>query len=184
MLMNLSPKNNFHTEAEKWTRYMNKYKQQYADDRYVKSKPFKFNDMFEPTGYNGIYWASVDKHTINRWCKQTVVYNTKGFRNRINNIDRHNINSYVNTDLNAWTYGMADNIEQIIEFYNNDRDKYFKGNHVILLHKVIKHPENPYSGFRPHKHGEYIGKYKLTCEYLNDEPDINEIICFSIYQIF
>ena len=183
MLMNLSPKNNFHTEAEKWTRYMNKHRLNY-DDEYVRYKSFKFNDMFESTGYNGIYWASVDSHTINRWCKQTIVYNTKGFRNRLNVIDRYDIDSYMDTDSNAWTYGMADNIEQIIEFYNDNRDKYFKGNHVILLHKVIKHPENPCSGFRPHKHGEYIGNHTLTCEYFNDELDIDELICFSIYQVF
>ena len=87
MLMNLSPKNTFHTEAEKWTKYMNKHRHNYCDD-VNKRKSFKFNDMFEPTGYTGIYWASVDSHTINRWCKQTIVYNTKGFRNRLNAIYR------------------------------------------------------------------------------------------------
>ena len=74
----------------------------------------------------------------------------------------------------------TDNLEQIVKFYNEGN---FKGNHVILCHTVKKNPNEPHSGWKWHKHEKYIGNRNHQSEYLNDEPEIDEVIEFSIYKI-
>ena len=37
-------------------------------------------------------------------------------------------------------------------------------------------------GWRFRKWGEYIGKHEVTCEYIYDEPDIDFVYCFHIYE--
>ncbi len=87
-------------------------------------------------------------------------------------------------DSNAWTYGVADNLEQIVEMYNENQESYFKGNHVVLAFKVHKDPQYPCCGWRWHKWEQYIGTQSPKCEYLNDEPEIEEVVVFSIYKVF
>lgn len=181
MLVNLSPCNKFRSMAEQHAKYMNKIRE--VDES--KYTPIKFNDLFTPTKYIGVYLTDgFSGYVIDSWCKQKVVYNTKEFRKRLDNIPRGNLSTYLNMDLNAWTYGVADNIKQIIEFYIANRDNYFKGNHVILATEIYKDITKPCSGWRWHKWGEYIGAKSPKCEYLNDEPEIDKVICFSIYKVF
>lgn len=179
MLVNLSPRNDFRTVAERHCKYMNR-QPSFNDKKYY---PFKFTDLFEPTQYTGVYMCGADKYAIDSWCKQKVVYHTKGFRHILENIPRTDIHTYMDVDSNAWTYGVADNLEQIVQFYKDDRDKYFKGNHVILVFEVHRDTTSPCRGWRWHKWGEYIGTKKPRCEYLNDEPDIDKVLCFSILQV-
>lgn len=65
-------------------------------------------------------------------------------------------------------YGIADNIEQIKEYFAEEiadkNKKYF----IVIDHVFQEHqPES--QGFRWYKHGEYIGELDLKCEYLYDE---------------
>lgn len=179
MLVNLSPKKTFNTEAEKHAKYMNRHVREYDDEKY---KPWRFTDLFTPTQYTGVYMCW-DKGIINSWCKQRIVYNSKTYWNTLDNI--HRICDYIAYDNNVWYYGVADNIEQVLELYNKNEFGYFKGNHVILYNEVIKNPNEPCSGWRWHKWGEYIGTQKPRCEYLNDEPEpeINKVITFSIVKV-
>lgn len=85
------------------------------------------------------------------------------------------------------TYGVADTIEQIKEYYREeivDREN----NYVLALTPVWQERENKGKGggWRWHKWGEYIGKLNPKCEYLDDEEfgeDFEYIIIFRIYQV-
>ena len=85
------------------------------------------------------------------------------------------------------TYGVADNIEQIKEFYKKQiKDK--KNKYVIAVTPVFQEKENKGKGggWRWHKWGEYIGKLNSQCEYLDDEEfgdDFQYILVFDIYLV-
>ncbi len=70
MLTNLTPKNKFRSMSKRHAKYM-------AREWDEKHKAYKFTDFFEPTEYTGVYWSNCDYHTINAWCKQKAVYNSK-----------------------------------------------------------------------------------------------------------
>ena len=179
MLVNLSPKKDFRTEAERHAKYMNRHCWEYSDKKY---KAWKFTEMFAPTEYTGVYecW---DKGMINSWCKQRLVYGSNKYWTTLDSFGRARVREYITYDNNVWYYGVADNVEQVLDLYNKNECGYFKGNHVILFHKVVKNPDEPCSGWRWHKWGAYIGVQNPRCEYLNDEPEINEVITFSICKV-
>lgn len=179
MLVNLTPKNRFHSMIERHAKYLNRSWRDIGEKKYTA---WRFTDIFAPTMYIGVFWCD-DKNLVDSWCKQHIVYHSEAFRDKLSDIPKDNIRDYVNMDMNAWTYGVADNLEQIVQLYEENRDGYFRGNHVILCHKVIKNPDAPCSGWRWRKWGEYIGIHTPKCEYLNDEPVIKEVICFSILQV-
>jgi len=84
-------------------------------------------------------------------------------------------------------YGVADNVEQIKEFYAKqiaDPDNAY----VIAVTPVFQDLENKWKGggWRWSKWGEYIGKLEPQCEYLDDEdfgPDFKYILCFHLYKV-
>ena len=93
--------------------------------------------------------------------------------------------------VNGWippytTYGSADNIEQIKDFFRRQikdpEERYF-----IVIHPVFQNKEDRGSGFKWHKNGCYIGKFKSKCIYLNDEefgPDFQGyILMFHCYKL-
>jgi len=82
-------------------------------------------------------------------------------------------------------YGVADNIEQIKEFYKkqikNKKEKF-----CIAVTPVWQNRENrgKGGGWRWHKWGEYIGKLNPQHEYLDDEDfgeDFQYVLCFHLY---
>lgn len=85
------------------------------------------------------------------------------------------------------SYGVADNIEQIKEYYKEeieDPDKKY----CIALTAVWQERENKGKGggWRWHKWGEYIGILNSQCEYLDDEDfgdDFQYILTFNLYAI-
>lgn len=85
------------------------------------------------------------------------------------------------------TYGVADSIEQIKEYYREEIAD-LKNKYAIAVTPVFQERENrgKGGGWRWHKWGPYIGKLEPQCEYLDDE-DFGEgfkyILTFSIYRI-
>ena len=85
------------------------------------------------------------------------------------------------------TYGVADNIEQIKEFYKKQiKDK--KNKYVIAVTPVFQEKENKGKGggWRWHKWGRYIGKLNQQCEYLDDEDfgdDFQYVLVFELYLV-
>jgi len=90
-------------------------------------------------------------------------------------------------DYNKVQYGVCDSIEQLKEYYKEEIEdpnrKYF-----IACTPVFQDKSNrgKGGGWRWHKWGEYIGKLKSECEYLDDEDfgeDFKYVICFHLYEV-
>lgn len=79
-------------------------------------------------------------------------------------------------------YGVADNIEQIKSYYRaciaNPNQKF-----VISVMPVLKRTQPEFCGWRMHKWGEYIGIQNCSTEYLYDDPEVEELLCFHIYWV-
>lgn len=128
-----------------------------------------------------------------QWIKETGIYQCAfafNFRN----------NEFEETKNLSWeskypvlrnhevsSYGVADNIEQIKEYYKEEiedkENKYF-----IHLTPVFQDKENAGKGggWRWHKWGVYIGNLNHQCEYLDDEDfgdDFKHVIVFSICKL-
>lgn len=90
-------------------------------------------------------------------------------------------------DYEKATYGVADSIEQIKEYYKEeiaDENKRY----CIALTPVWQDSSNKGKGggWRWHKWGAYIGKLNPQYEYLDDEDfgnDFQYVIVFTIYAI-
>lgn len=94
---------------------------------------------------------------------------------------------YGRTDKWIAQYGVADDIEQIKEFYKDlikdPNDKF-----VIAVTPVYQDKENKGNGggWRWHKWGQYIGKLNPQHEYLDDEEfgdDFEYVLCFHLYYV-
>lgn len=75
------------------------------------------------------------------------------------------------------SYGVADNIEQILRKYKsllNSPDEV-----VLTIHPVLKKDQPESGGWRWHKWGSYIGNHKIKCEYLYDEVGIDKVLCYN-----
>jgi hypothetical protein len=78
-------------------------------------------------------------------------------------------------------YGVCDNAEQVIAKYPEleTSDRKF----VVILTPIIKSAQPSRNGWRWHKWGEYIGTQEPQCEYIYDEPVIEEVLLFHIYEV-
>ncbi len=90
-------------------------------------------------------------------------------------------------DYEKITYGVADDIEQIKEYYKEEVESPDK-KYCLALTPVWQEKENKGKGggWRWHKWGEYIGKLDSKCEYLDDEDfgeDFQYVITFTIYEV-
>ena len=78
-------------------------------------------------------------------------------------------------------YGVCDNVEQILTRCPElRRDPYRK--FVLNVCQVLKEDEDC-QNWRWHKHGEYIGTQKPQAEYLFDEPVIERVVCYELYEV-
>ena len=85
------------------------------------------------------------------------------------------------------TYGVADNIQQIKEYYKEEVADINK-KYVITVTPVWQEKENKGKGrgWRWHKWGEYIGILDSQCEYLDDEDfgdSFEYVLTFTLYCI-
>lgn len=77
-----------------------------------------------------------------------------------------------------FAYGVCDYPEQVVgKFPIIDSDP---RPFIIEFGHITKANDG---GWRWHKHGTYIGERDPQYEYLADEPDIDEVWCFHIYQL-
>jgi hypothetical protein len=86
----------------------------------------------------------------------------------------------------AWTerfveYGVCDDVVNFLEHYAwiESDPRYF----IVSFAPMLKSEQPPDGGWRWHKWGEYIGHYNPTHEYLYDEPDIERVECYHIFEI-
>lgn len=77
-------------------------------------------------------------------------------------------------------YGVCDDYRQILEqcpdILSSDRQ------FVITLAEMCKSDQPDWGGWRWHKWGPYIGVHEPQCEYLYDEPEIEQVYCYHIYE--
>lgn len=79
------------------------------------------------------------------------------------------------------TYGVCDYPEQVIEKFPVVKDhpsKFF-----ISFVRLRRADQDPEGGWRWHKWGAYIGDQRPQREYLYDEPEIEEVYTFHIYEL-
>ena len=78
------------------------------------------------------------------------------------------------------SFGVCDSVEQLLESCPEleapGRD------FVVTVTPVRKADQPAKDGWRWHKWGEYIGTQNTQCEYIYDEPHIEEVLCFHIYE--
>lgn len=81
---------------------------------------------------------------------------------------------------NIPSYGVCDSPEQLLEKYPwlQETDRKF----LISVTQLLKKDMDPRGGWRWHKWGPYIGEQDPKEEYLYEEPDIEEIWVFHIYE--
>lgn len=83
-------------------------------------------------------------------------------------------------DVGVGPYGICDNPQQILTAYP-ELEK--AGRNFVITLTRIKRSEQPQSGgWRWRKWGVYIGTQNRQYEYLYNEPEVEEIFCFHIYE--
>jgi len=78
------------------------------------------------------------------------------------------------------SYGVCDDYSQILNHFpvilNSKRE------FVIFVTPILKSEEPETGGWRWHKWGEYIGMQNPTMEYLADEPNIDKVYVFEVFE--
>jgi hypothetical protein len=80
--------------------------------------------------------------------------------------------------------GVADTVEQILEYYKeqiDDPDTTYVIDATLVKRDLSNKGQG--GGWRWHKWGEYIGTQTPTTEYLDDEPEIEQVLVFHLYKI-
>ena len=78
------------------------------------------------------------------------------------------------------SYGVCDNYQQIFNqcpMLKESNRKFF-----ITIKLVKKQDQDECGGWRWHKWGPYIGTHEITTEYLYDEPIVEEVFVYHIYE--
>jgi hypothetical protein len=78
-------------------------------------------------------------------------------------------------------YGVCDNHEQILTHIPEVKESEQK--FIISLTLIRKADQDENGGWRWHKWGEYIGTQNPQCEYIYDEPTIEQVYVYHIYRI-
>lgn len=84
-------------------------------------------------------------------------------------------------DRDLGPYGVCDSVENFKEVYASlltDPRSF-----CVLFTPMRRSEQSPDGGWRWHKWGSYIGKMDPQCEYLYNEPLIEEVFVFSILEL-
>lgn len=78
------------------------------------------------------------------------------------------------------SYGVCDDVANLLAVYPELEAP--GREFVVRLTPIVKAKEPANGGWRWHKWGEYIGAQDPQCEYIHDEPVIEKVYCFGIYE--
>ena len=93
------------------------------------------------------------------------------------------INEWPELDnYNLESFGVCDSPSQMMDMYREALEVEGR-NFVVSFTKVEKKEQSPKDGWRWHKWGTYIGKREITTEYLYDEPEIDEVWVFNVFEV-
>lgn len=89
-----------------------------------------------------------------------------------------NYNHY--PELSISFCGVCDDYQQILDACSEllESDQQF----IITITAIIKANQPKKDGWRWHKWGQYIGALEPTCEYISDEPHIDKVYVYHIYE--
>lgn len=79
-------------------------------------------------------------------------------------------------------YGVCDNPSQFMQALGEKLATHPARSFVVSLVQLKKADESPEGGWRWHKWGPYIGEQEPQCEYLYDEPKIEEVWTYHVYE--
>jgi hypothetical protein len=97
----------------------------------------------------------------------------------------HNVNDF----HKAWkpdqeyylgSYGVCDSPEQLLSIYDFDADP---RKFCISFVKIEKATQPSEYGWRWHKWGEYVGNQNPQHEYIHDEPEIDVVYTYHVYEL-
>lgn len=107
-------------------------------------------------------------------------------RYKDSNYDDKYYDDYINSINNPSDYGVCDYenfIEQISEYYKNYLSESNPRKFFVTVELISKESQPKSGGWRWHKWGPYIGTKEPRCEYLYDEPEIDKVVIFELYEI-
>lgn len=78
-------------------------------------------------------------------------------------------------------YGVCDSTEQFMTALG-DKLAADAAEFVVSFTRVAKSEEPPEYGWRWHKWGPYIGTQTPQCEYIYNEPEIDEVYCYHVFE--
>jgi hypothetical protein len=84
-------------------------------------------------------------------------------------------------ETSLWSWGVVDFPEQLLKlapFLETDERQF-----VISFTLIDAEQQPPYGGWRWHKWGPYIGNYEPKAEYIYDEPEIEKVYVYHIYEV-
>lgn len=84
------------------------------------------------------------------------------------------------SSLRSCEYGVCDSAEQLLASHDYEADP---RKLLISLVEMRKEDQSESGGWRWHKWGKYIGTQSPQCEYLYDEPEIELVYTFNVYEI-
>lgn len=79
-------------------------------------------------------------------------------------------------------YGVCDSPEQFKSKYLDALRSDARYEYVVSFVHLRKSEQPSRGGWRWHKWGEYVGEKDPQCEYLYDEPEIEEVYTFHVYR--
>ena len=81
----------------------------------------------------------------------------------------------------VWPFAVFDTPEQVFQKWSwieTDPNLY-----VVSIAVLRKEEQEPYGGWRWHKWGDYLGDLEPQCEFLYDEPEIEQAVVAHVYEI-
>lgn len=79
-------------------------------------------------------------------------------------------------------YGVCDSPEQFMVRFG-EKLHASPRKFCVSFTEIRKENQDPDGGWRWHKWGPYVGDQTPTCEYLYDEPDIEAVFVYHIYEL-
>ena len=79
-------------------------------------------------------------------------------------------------------YGVCDSPEQFLVRFG-EKLHASPRKFCVSFTEIRKENQDPDGGWRWHKWGPYVGGQNPTCEYIYDEPNIEAVYCYHIYEL-
>lgn len=88
---------------------------------------------------------------------------------------------------NTWYIGAYGVVDNPVQWQEHAAGQYWTGHptrkFAVCFTRIDRAEQDAQGGWRWHKWGPYIGNQRPTAEYLYDEPDIETVYTFHVYEI-